>query len=165
MSEVWRWVPRYRGLYEVSNTGRVRGIKRGRILNQGISSAGYLIVGLSKNNKRKTTLVHRIVLEAFTTRRKKPVNHKDGNKLNNRVDNLEYTTPKKNQIHAVEKGLIRSGEKSHRSILTEKQVISIVTKESCSSNASLGRKYGVHESNISKIRRGLSWKRVTKNYI
>ena len=93
--EYWKPVVGYEGHYQVSNFGRVKSIKFGKeiILKQNIRG-GYYIVNLSKNGIVKTYLVHRLVAEAFidNTDNLPEVNHKDENKLNNNVDNLEWCT-------------------------------------------------------------------------
>lgn len=93
--EYWKPVVGYEGHYQVSNFGRVKSIKFGKeiILKQNIRG-GYYIVNLSKNGIVKTYLVHRLVAEAFidNTDNLPQVNHKDENKLNNNVDNLEWCT-------------------------------------------------------------------------
>lgn len=93
MNEVWRPVKGYETLYEVSNFGRVRSLFRyKRILKPMISNSGYQRVDLFKNKKRKQFSVHRLVAIAFIDNPfDKPfVNHKDENKLNNCIDNLEW---------------------------------------------------------------------------
>ena len=111
MNETWKPISGYEGLYEVSNLGNVRSLKRantnGRVLKQGWRPNGYLIVSLSKNNRQKTKLTHRLVAEAFipNPNRLSEVNHKDGNKENNCVDNLEWVTRMDNVKHSIETGL------------------------------------------------------------
>lgn len=94
MIEEWRPVPGYEGLYEVSSYGRVRNSKTYRILKAWITF-GYLMVELSG---RKRFYVHRLVAETFIPNIEKlpQVNHKDEDKTNNRVDNLEWCTAKYN---------------------------------------------------------------------
>lgn len=94
--EFWVPVKGYEGLYEVSQSGQVRGTKRqgtnGNPLKAQRHKNGYLTVELCRNGKRKGALVHRIVAEAFLDNpyRLPCVNHKDENKENNAVENLEW---------------------------------------------------------------------------
>ena len=113
MKEIWKDIKGYENLYQVSNLGNVRvldrhvnsGIKynnkvkrKGQILKQFLKKNGYLQVVLSNNNTRKYIAVHRLVAETFlqNTHNLPQVNHKDENKLNNCVDNLEWCTAKYN---------------------------------------------------------------------
>ena len=88
----------FEGLYEVSNTGQVRSVKTGRILKNCLAGKGYCQVGLHKDGVQKNVFVHRLVAQAFIPNPKNypEVNHKDENKLNNRIDNLEWCTSKYN---------------------------------------------------------------------
>lgn len=123
--EVWRKVVGFEELYEVSNIGRVRRIlkdkKRSRrILKPKVHVAtGYYVVNLSKNGDQTTHRVHRLVAEAFIFRREKydQVNHINGNGLDNRVENLEWTDASGNIRHAYKNDLIKS---SHKVILLKK---------------------------------------------
>jgi hypothetical protein len=96
--EIWKDIANYDN-YEVSSFGRVRNKKTGRILKQA-NMGGYYGVGLSKI-KTKTFQVHRLVAETFiiNPQNKAHVNHKDKNSLNNHLSNLEWNTPKENNIH------------------------------------------------------------------
>lgn len=114
--EIWKPIKGYEGLYEVSNLGEVRGVykkipyrdgfrnRQGKKLKQN-NMKGYAQVKLQNKNQRKLYLVHRLVAEAFIPNPDNlpEVNHIDGNKQNNRVDNLEWCTRKENMIHSVEK--------------------------------------------------------------
>ena len=99
--ELWLPVIDYEGIYEVSNYGRVRRVGGG-IMNGNINSYGYRVVKLTKNGKQKDKKVHRLVALAFipTISGKDFVNHKDGDKLNNCVENLEWVTRGENNKHA-----------------------------------------------------------------
>ena len=94
MEEIWKDKKGYEGHYQVSNWGRVKSIKFGKekILKLIKDKDGYLQVTLCKNNIKKVYKVHRLVAEAFidNTDNLPQVNHKDENKLNNNVDNLEW---------------------------------------------------------------------------
>ena len=87
--------------YEVSNLGRVRNIKSGRILKPYLNHNGYLMHCLYGYDKRKNLLLHRIIATAFIDNpEKKPqINHIDENKLNNDLSNLEWCTERENAIH------------------------------------------------------------------
>lgn len=111
-AKAWRPVAGYEGLYEVSNTGEIRSIARkgtrGGILTQSASNQKhYAHVLLTKGCKHKTASVHRIVAQAWllNPEHKEQVNHIDGNKLNNRIENLEWATASENMRHAIRTGL------------------------------------------------------------
>ena len=96
--EEWRDIIGYEGLYEVSNTGKVRSTTTGKIKKLSTNKGGSLYTTLWKNGDQKIKLVHRLVVEAFIKNSNNllEINHKDENKLNNNVDNLELCTHKYN---------------------------------------------------------------------
>ena len=102
MKEIWKAVPGYEGLYEVSNFGNVKSLKfnKERILKQGLDGHGYLQIGLCINNKRKTFKTHKLVAMAFLNHIpngfEQVINHIDNNQLNNHVDNLELVSTRYN---------------------------------------------------------------------
>lgn len=122
MEEIWKPIKGYEGLYEISNYGKIKSLERKaknrgkgqriikeRILKPSIDRLnGYYQIKLSKNGKTKTIKVHKLVVEHFI--KKIPegltVNHKDGNKTNNYVNNLEICTQKENIKHAINNNLI-----------------------------------------------------------
>lgn len=110
MKEEWRPIKGYEGLYEVSNMGRVKSLHRSKsvIMKQSMNPHGYMFLGLMKDGTRSNKLVHRLVATAFirNPNNYKAVNHKDGNKKNNTVDNLEWCTSRYNTRHAYHNGLI-----------------------------------------------------------
>lgn len=117
--EKWKDVVGYEGSYQVSNLGRVKSVERYRdnhgkpqiihekIKNTRMKNSGYLITDLYKNNKQKTVMIHRVVASAFlpVEEGKETVNHKDGNKLNNNVENLEWSSFSEQNKHFYKKGL------------------------------------------------------------
>lgn len=179
-AEEWRAIPGYEKLYEVSNHGRVRsscsrkGSRKGLILKPKVAKTGYLHIGL-KNGGARTHLVHRLVAAAFIELPavKMPVNHKDGNKANNRISNLEYVTAKENQQHASANNLlamgdrniarknphIRRGENSKHNILTTADALEAMRLMSEGSRVSdIARMFNVSYWTISKIKHGRNWK-------
>ena len=98
--EIWKSIKGYEGLYEVSNMGQVRSLARyttkGKILKQYVNKTnGYCYVSLSKNNKRSSKRVHCLVMRAFNplmNKKNLEIDHKDRNRLNNKLNNLEWVT-------------------------------------------------------------------------
>lgn len=127
-NEIFKDIFGYKNLYQISNFGRVKSLKREnifycglrkeylkrpvkeKILNYSKSNRGYLQVCLTKNGKSKTFLVHRLVAKTFIENvcNKSQVNHIDGNKENNSVNNLEWCTSSENNKHAFILGLNKS---------------------------------------------------------
>lgn len=119
-SEIWKDVPNYEGLYKVSNLGNVKALERRKNCNRGYgiikehimkptmhNSDYYRVPLTNKNHIRKYYLVHRLVAMAFLPNENnfEEVNHIDGNKLNNNVNNLEWCTKSYNMRHAYDMGL------------------------------------------------------------
>lgn len=116
MEEVWRDIKDYEGLYQVSNMGRIKSLERKNkykqnkeIIMKNLFDGNYIFIRLSKNSKKKNCLVHRLVAEAFLEKdyKKEYVNHKNGIKTDNRVENLEWVTASENVIHAIKNKLKR----------------------------------------------------------
>ena len=103
--------------YEVSNLGKVRNIKSGRIIKPFLNNSGYLLHCLCENNKKKNLLLHRIIATAFIDNpEEKPcVNHIDENKTNNDLSNLEWCTVRENIIHGTR--IKRSSEKHFKKVI------------------------------------------------
>lgn len=114
MKEIWKDIKNYENYYQVSNLGRVRSLDRiikdikserfykGKILKLTLCNWGYLTISLKRNSKSKKFLVHRLVAEAFipNPNNLEVINHKDENKLNNTVDNLEWCSLKDNMLYS-----------------------------------------------------------------
>lgn len=124
-NEIWKDIEGYNGLYQISNFGRVKSltrissyynalygkekqrIRKAHIMKTHTPKNRYTSVVLTKNGVEKTFTIHRLVAEAFipNLENKEQVNHIDGNKSNNCVDNLEFCTPSENNKHAFDTGL------------------------------------------------------------
>lgn len=102
MKEIFKDIKGYEGLYQISNFGNVKSLKRNIILKPSSNRKGYLHIILYKNHKSKNSIIHRLVAQAFipNPENKPQVNHIDGNKRNNNVNNLEWVTNSENQKHA-----------------------------------------------------------------
>lgn len=128
--EIWLTIKQNNN-YEINNIGKVRNKKTKKILKPAISNKGYYLVSLSNKCKAHTYTVHKLVMEHFNrcSFNKEVINHIDGNKLNNNIDNLEYVTQKENVIKAWKNNLCENIRKSafnikhSRSIKTSKPVI------------------------------------------
>lgn len=113
MEEIWKNVKGYEGRYEISNLGNVRSLKRNGSSGGSITTFdryGYIRVRLWKDSRVKTISVHKLVALHFIPNplNKPQVNHKDGNKKNNSVDNLEWCSANENMAHAYKNGLIKT---------------------------------------------------------
>ncbi len=99
--EEWRDIPGYEGRYQASNLGRIRSKERG-LLSPFLSRGGYLIATILRDGKRYGTGAHRLVATAFipNPENKPQINHKNGDKLDNRPENLEWVTCSENQLHS-----------------------------------------------------------------
>lgn len=175
MTEEWRPVVGYEGFYEVSDLGRVRSVshvvkarynatatKRGRLIRSRITDKKrrYLRITLSRNNVIKTHLVHRLVASAFVTNPKnKPcINHKNGNKEDNRPGNLEWVTHKENTHHAIRHGLINErGENSALARLTSEDARQIRFLSKFMSQRKIGLLFGVNQTHVSHIVLRKAW--------
>jgi len=168
--EIWKDIVGYEGLYKVSNKGNIRSLdrlgkngKNSQMLYKGRPRKarkhnGYFVVDLSKNNEAKTYFVHRLVVSAFI-QSGGVVNHKDGNKLNNKLENLEVGTHLENIHHAFATGLIsHKGVKNSQSKLTQKDVVCIRKRYGCGERISdISKSYDVSSETVRTVVRGLSW--------
>lgn len=138
-----------------------------RYLTGGLNGHGYLRVQLWKHNKCKIKQIHRLVIEAFIEKPQSDktliCNHKDGNKTNNRADNLEWVTYSENTIHAFDIGICdhRRGQKLWNSKFTENQVKEIKQRlKKGESVTIIAKDYSVTKGTISHIKNGRNWKHI-----
>jgi hypothetical protein len=166
MKETWKDIKGYEGLYQISNLGRVKSFKGKTPVIFKLNSAvtGYKECTLRKGKTKEVWGVHRLVVIHFLPPQPdKPwVNHKDGDKINNRVDNLEWSTPSENNKHAYDTGLKVSlkGEETNSCKLTEEQVIAIRTTLSHLNHKETAKLFDMHPSVICRIRARKSWKHI-----
>ena len=163
-----RWLPivGHEGLYEVSDLGRIRrsapGISThvGKVLKQDRTARGYMNIKLCKKGAMgNKSLVHSLVMRSFIGEYPdgKEVNHKDGNKENNSLSNLEYVTGAENVRHALVNGLYARGEAHGLSRLTEKEVLSIREELEESTQKVVAIRHNVALPTIGDISRGKTW--------
>ena len=160
MKESWKAVEGFEG-YQVSSLGRVK--RRERVLKAWPTRCGYLLVRLYKNGLFQDWSVHRLVYSTFHKGLGigKEINHKDGNKRNNRIENLEQVTRSENIKHAFKLGLnvAQRGEKHKLAKLTEQDIKEIRAAEG-TTQRDLAKKYGVSQPLIGNILRRETWKHV-----
>lgn len=120
MGEIWKDIKGYEGLYQISNLGRIKSsdrelcnsrgvyVRQGRVLKNGKNQYGYFQVSLYKDGKRVNKQVHKLIAIAFipNTNNYKIINHIDGNRQNNNINNLEWCTQKHNVKEAYRLGLV-----------------------------------------------------------
>lgn len=174
--EIWKEIPEYEA-HAVSSLGKCKSLTRintyhsklgtefkriirGKYLKFHLMDEGYLAVGVQKDKVRKTLLVHRLVAEMFLPNPEKlpEVNHKDCNKQNNCVDNLEWCTSKENKEHAKSMGITNRGSRHGMSKLNEEDIPDIrVRLEKGETQTSISKLYKVSRRTIGMIKTGQTW--------
>ena len=176
MEEVWKDIEEFQNFYQISNLGRVKrkrryvknNIQRGsRMIDERISSPqdngrGYKQIYVSINNKRIMLYVHRLVASYFieNPNKKLEVNHLDGNKSNNNVNNLEWVSRLENQQHAVANNLIPKGNEIWNCKLSQEKVIAIRRLFSMKNNttqAYVCKKLNISAAQMSRIINKSRW--------
>lgn len=178
MNEVWKPVQGYEGIYEVSNLGRVRSLDRvaenrwgttrpipGTIRTIAVKREGYCFVNLFRKSKGKPMYVHRLVALAFLPNPDNlpQVNHKDGDKLNNALTNLEWCSKSDNCRHAIDHGLYEQarGESSGSAKVTESDVIEIRRLWAAGMlQKDIAARFGIGRKAVTKIVNRQRWKHV-----
>lgn len=170
--EIWEQIKGFED-YEISNLGNVRSYNKTpdihihKSMRVNHTKEGYEIITLTKTRKY---LVHRLVAETFleNPENKKEVNHKDLNKQNNEVDNLEWVSHSENMKHAYTNGVIQlpegGKETQWKRVLTDEQVREIrntyIPHSKEFGMKALAKKYGVSESVIKRVAHNVSYKDV-----
>lgn len=168
--EIWKDIKGYEGLYQISNLGRVKSCARkinhglyvedrgDVIMTPYLNNNGYYSVMLHKNKKKKNHRIHQMVARAFipNPENKEMINHIDCNRLNNKVENLEWCTNSENQIHAMKNGLkVDFGVNHPNSKLTQEDVRYIrkhyIPKDKEFGYVPLSKKFGVSISTINSV--------------
>lgn len=161
--EIWREVAGYEN-YRVSNFGRVYSLYKNKILSPTIAQTGYLQFCLCKDHNKKTFCVHRLVAITFIDNplNKLEVNHRDGHKLNNYVDNLEWATRVENAQHSWNMGLQKpqQGENRYNAKLVNVDVVYIRENPDSLNTYELAELFNMSQSSISEIQRGIKYKNV-----
>ena len=161
MKELWLDILGLENYYQISNTGKIKN-KNGKLLKPYLQN-GYLRIGLFKNNKTKSFYIHRLVATAFIKNKEnKPIiNHIDGNKLNNSVNNLEWCTYAENNQHAYKYKLkipkILLGEESPHHKLN-KQDIKYIRSHWNYNTKELAKKFNISTTHVRRIVKNECWK-------
>ena len=155
--------------YSVTDDGIVINSDTGKCLKQRSNNSGYNVVDLYQNKKKKTLLVHRLVASAFMPNPKNlpTVNHINGNKLDNNIQNLEWASYSENNQHSYDMGLHKKqlGEECAASKYTESIVRSICSKlEAGLSALEVSKIMNIPKASIESIKCGNSWSHVSCDY-
>jgi hypothetical protein len=156
--EVWKYIKGYEGLYQISNLGQIKNNK-GKYSIIGIDNCGYYRLNLKKNGKQKTHRVHRLLALVFieNTYNKPFINHIDGNKLNNSLDNLEWCTAKENIIHAVQNKLrIALKKENHGRAILDTEKVALIRSNQISLSYAL-KVYGISKTQYYRVKNGEGW--------
>lgn len=170
--DIWVNAYEWEDFYEVSDAGRVRSKVRegkttlgfrkygGKILQPVKKTNGYLAVNFTRKGARRQVAIHRLVLSSFVEPSPSGMEacHNDGDRENNRLENLRWDTRKENHADKKKHGTWQGGEKSGTSKLTDDLVRYI--RASSESHETLANEIGVHKSCIEKVRYGETWRHV-----
>lgn len=161
---IHNFLPIIKDLYTIDDNGNIYSDNIGKMKTRNKGNTDYQIINfMTVDGKKKTYRVHRLVMMAFQpieNPEKLEVNHKDGNKKNNALTNLEWCTSSENQLHAVRNGLqgIRSGEECNFSKLNKKDIREIFAlREKGYTQREIAERFNCTRSNISCILNKKTW--------
>jgi hypothetical protein len=168
MEEVWRDVKDFEGLYQVSNIGNVKRLVSERVfaerlIGRSIDKDGYVKRILSRKGKNYNFREHRLVASAFieNPQNKATINHINGIRDDNRVENLEWNTNLENKQHAVSSGLTNLKGVNHpRCKLTEQQVLEIRQIGFSQTATAVSKKFNVSRITVSRILKNKNWNHI-----
>ncbi len=174
--EIWKDIPGYEGRYCASNLGNVKSLDwfyyskgagkipykinhYGKLLKQSISPYGYYYVGLHINSKQYGNLIHRLIALAFipNPKNKPQINHIDGNKANNHVNNLEWCTQSENMQHSYKIGLNRMDNDYNNNSKLNSFQVRVIRKAEGLKQYELAKIFNVTNSSISQIINNKIW--------
>ena len=166
--EIWKDIEDYGGDYQISNFGRVKSFKNGKvkIRKPYIDKDGYLQIVLSKNGIHKWPKIHRLVAEAFVPNleNKPDIDHIFNNKFDNFAENLRWVTKSENNRYAYETGRVKTGEDNYQAKLTNEQALwcKLVYKprDKEFSARALARKFGVNARTMCDVVRNETYRRI-----
>lgn len=174
--EIWKEIPMLDGRYEASNFGNIRNANKKNIKNESFGKVkkkytdkqGYERVGITLNKKTVVFRVHNLIMNAFYGDKpfdKAEINHIDGNKMNNRLDNLEWCTAKENSRHSVENGLFPKSEDLYNTKHKEVDILDIYRLyKNGHSLSEIALLYDDNCKNIRRIVKGERWGRTYIKY-
>lgn len=173
MSDFWKDVAGYDGLYQVSRNGDVRSFIKWngtdeRMLKRYKSVRGYLVVNLYKRRVRKQTYIHQLVLKTFVGPRPDGMEsrHLNDDRLDNRLENLCWGTQSENMLDRTRNGIANSGDhkgvKNQMSKLTNDDVLEIrrFLTEGRLTQGEIGQIFGISSRNVSHIKNRKRWEHV-----
>ena len=177
MAEIWKNIKGYKNFYQISNFGKVKSLKRQRtgkngskvsvkkrILKSGKSKSGYLQVVLCKKGICKNFSIHRLIAIAFINNptNHPEINHIDGNKTNNKIENLEWCTRSYNCLHSYKLNLVKiiKGENHKNSKLNEIQVKIIRSLKDDLTQKEIAKYFNISQTNIKDILNRRTWKHI-----